>query len=555
MSSMTPRGDGPVASGLAALGRGDWTSARGHFAAALQQQETAEALEGLSEALWWLDDVAASFPPRRRAYALFRDSGEPCRAVRVALWLARTYIGAYGNVAVANGWLKRAERLVEDAGDCAERGWLEQLRSKMAPQAEAAADHAARAVDIARRHNDTDLEVWALSEQGRALVSMGRVDEGMAMLDEAVATATAGEARSLMVVGDTCCNMISACDRAADFERAIQWCEVVDDFTRRHHCVPIFHYCRVVYSGVLMARGRWEEAEAELQNATRAVQQGHPAQTSHSRSRLALLRVRQGRLEEAAELLAGLDNQRAAAEPLAALHLARGEAALAAVLVERRLQANGADDLVSAPLLGLLVEAKLAMGDGLSARAAAARLSAVAERCGRPAVHAAALFAQARVELDAGSLTGATTGLEKASAIFEDLGMPFEAAGARLEWARALAASAPEVAVRDGRQAQAAFERLGARLLADRAAALLRDLGAGSRPGPRVAGALTRREEEVLALVSHGLSNDEIGTRLFISAKTVEHHVGRILAKLSLRRRSEAVAWALRHPPSPPTAK
>jgi len=545
----------PVTSGQAALGRGDWSAARGFFEAALAGQETAAALEGLSEALWWLDDVGSSFPPRRRAYALYRDSGEPCRAVRVALWLARTYIGAYGSAAVANGWLRRAERLVEQAGECVERGWLEQLRSKMAPDAAAAALHAGRAVEIARRHGDTDLEVWALSEHGRALVSMGRVDEGMAMLDEAVVTATAGEARSLMVVGDTCCNMISACDRAADFERATQWCEVVDDFTRRHHCVPIFHYCRVVYSGVLIARGRWGEAEAELQNAARAVERGHPAQTVHSLSRLALLRVRQGRLEEAAELLAGHETQRVATEPLATLHLARGEAVLAAALVERRLPADGeGDDLLSAPLLPVLVEAKLAVADVDGARAAARRLAAIAERSRRPAVEAASLLAAARVDL-AGGGAPPTAIFEKACALFEELGMPFEAATARLEWAQAVAASANDVAAQDARQAQAAFERLGARIHADRAAALLRGLGSGSRPGPRVPGALTRREEEVLALLSHGLSNDEIGTRLFISGKTVEHHVGRILSKLSLRRRSEAVAWALRHPLPPPTEK
>jgi DNA-binding NarL/FixJ family response regulator len=133
--------------------------------------------------------------------------------------------------------------------------------------------------------------------------------------------------------------------------------------------------------------------------------------------------------------------------------------------------------------------------------------------------------------------------------------MPYDAALARLHWARALAGSAPEVAAEDARQALTAFERLGARPGADEAAALLRQLGLGSRPGPRLAGELTKREREVLALVSHGLSNPEIGTRLFISPKTVEHHVGRILGKLGLRSRAEAVAWALRHPLPDPGAR
>src|SRR6185436_8381348 len=98
---------------------------------------------------------------------------------------------------------------------------------------------------------------------------------------------------------------------------------------------------------------------------------------------------RQGRLEEATQLLAGIESQRVATEPLAALHLARGEAVVAAALVERRLQTHGSDDLTSAPLLQLLVEAKLAVGDVDAARDAAGRLAAIAERSRRPAVQAA----------------------------------------------------------------------------------------------------------------------------------------------------------------------
>ena len=133
--------------------------------------------------------------------------------------------------------------------------------------------------------------------------------------------------------------------------------------------------------------------------------------------------------------------------------------------------------------------------------------------------------------------------------------MAFDAAITRLEWARALIATDRGIAGEDVRWALSTFERLGARPHADRAAALLRELGAGSRPGPHVAGVLTRRENEVLELLSHGLSNLEIGGRLFISPKTVEHHVGRILSKLGLRNRAEAVAWVLRARPEKSDAK
>jgi hypothetical protein len=115
--------DDPIASGMAALSCGEWTTARTHFEGALAREETPEALDGLSDALYWLDEIETSLDRRTRAYVLYREQGNRCRAVRAALWLVWGHFGSYGNFAVANGWLQRAERLLQEAGDCAERGW------------------------------------------------------------------------------------------------------------------------------------------------------------------------------------------------------------------------------------------------------------------------------------------------------------------------------------------------------------------------------------------------------------------------------------------------
>jgi DNA-binding NarL/FixJ family response regulator len=120
--------------------------------------------------------------------------------------------------------------------------------------------------------------------------------------------------------------------------------------------------------------------------------------------------------------------------------------------------------------------------------------------------------------------------------------MPMELARSRLELAGALITDRPEVAMAEARAALDAFERLQAARLADAAAAVLRSLGVRSAAGARTDGLLTRREAEVLQLLGHGLSNPEISDRLFISRKTVEHHVGNILSKLGLRTRGEAAA-------------
>jgi DNA-binding NarL/FixJ family response regulator len=122
--------------------------------------------------------------------------------------------------------------------------------------------------------------------------------------------------------------------------------------------------------------------------------------------------------------------------------------------------------------------------------------------------------------------------------------MPYEAARARLDLANVNADTAAELAVEYARQALAAFEALGAALDADRTAALLRSLGVVPRVGAKGVGVLTRREREVLDLLAGGLSNPEIAARLHVSRKTASHHVSSILAKLHLRNRAEAAAYA-----------
>jgi DNA-binding NarL/FixJ family response regulator len=99
----------------------------------------------------------------------------------------------------------------------------------------------------------------------------------------------------------------------------------------------------------------------------------------------------------------------------------------------------------------------------------------------------------------------------------------------------------------EARTALEGFERLPATRHADEVAALMRSLGSHQPPGRRTTGSLTKREAEVLELLRHGLTNPEIADRLFISRKTVEHHVSRLLAKLGLRSRAEAAVHATKH--------
>jgi DNA-binding CsgD family transcriptional regulator len=124
----------------------------------------------------------------------------------------------------------------------------------------------------------------------------------------------------------------------------------------------------------------------------------------------------------------------------------------------------------------------------------------------------------------------------------------WRARGCPLEEARALA-DGDEDAVR---QAWAIFDRLGARPDAAMATQRLRALGArqlprGPRPTTRANPALlTERELEVLSLIVQGASNREIAARLFLSPKTVGHHVSSILGKLDVATRADAAEAATR---------
>jgi DNA-binding NarL/FixJ family response regulator len=266
--------------------------------------------------------------------------------------------------------------------------------------------------------------------------------------------------------------------------------------------------------------------------------------------RLADLRVRQGRLEEAAQLLERLEQHPNAVGTLAALHLARGELALGRDLLERTPEAQTMRSRRSAnrpwsdrcsPSWSMSTSKK-----GTSATPSRSPNACVVSpgRNGGPNLRAVAALAKGRAYIATGA--GRRTCLHEAMEGFTAAQLPMELALTRLEMARALLERSPEVAVAHAKAALEDFERLDAARHADAAAALLRSLGAPIRTGPKGIGALTRRETEILQLVGAGLSNPEIGHRLYISRKTVETHVGNLLSKLGLRNRAEVAAYAAR---------
>lgn len=537
----------PLAAGEAALASGDREGARAAFERALADGSSARAEEGLGRSLWWLKETEGAISHLERAYAAYREAGDVRRAAASALWLAREFASAYGNDAVSSGWIARAEGLLRGAGDVPEQGWLVLSRAERATDPEEIGRYADAALEVGRRLGDADLEAAALVRAGYAEVATGSVEAGMAMVDEALTASTGGEVRGLETIGDVICVGIAACELAADWQRIEQWGQAVEGWITAHNHVAVLGFCYACCAEMFIASGEWEMADGMLTEGLQAMQSANlRARCVHPASKLAELRVTQGRLEEAGQLLAGFEELPESTHALASLYLARGETAMAAAVLHRRLNAIGDANVLAAPFLSLLVEVQLAQGDGDGAEVTAGRLEGVAEASSLPRLVGMALFARGRVAASGGD-PEAPDLLGAAITAFAEQHLPLDAARARFELARVLARSQPEVAVGETRTALAEFERLGAPRLADAAASFLRERGVAGRTGPKNLGTLSRRETEVLALLGEGLTNAEIASRLFISTKTAGNHVSNVLSKLNLRSRTEAAAYSVKY--------
>ena len=427
-----------VRTGWTELGAGHWTSARQLFEAA---EPTAESLEGLSWAAWWLDDADVVFDAREQAYRRYRADGDDAGAARMATWLASDELDFHGSVAVAGGWLQRARRLLEPLEPGPEHGWLAFHEGYVAH----AGGDGARAVELAvvaaligRDFDVPDLEMLGLALQGAALVAAARVEDGMRCLDEATAAALAGEATIPISSAWTCCFLVSACTSVQDFERASEWCDRIAEFAERYGSRYMLGFCRAEYGAVDVWRGRWAEAEVLLEGSIEAFTRSRPAHAPGPIAQLAELRRRQGRAADAVRLLDGAGSSRGAQLCRARLALDAADPRTAIELVDRlRRQDPGPDQ---AQVLELLARAAIAAGELDRADTALAELRSLAELVGTGPLRAAA-------DLVDGMLAAARDDHERSRTLLEDAvdgyernGAPFEAAQARVELAAALAA-------------------------------------------------------------------------------------------------------------------
>jgi DNA-binding NarL/FixJ family response regulator len=520
-----------------------WVRACKEFAAADRATPlTVDDLESWAEAAQVVGRIDEAIAVLTRCFELRADAGEIHEATRATYWLWSAHVLARAELAIAAGWVERARALAEERG-ADEYGWL------LVPRAYGAigrGDYATaegllhRAVELGLGRGDIDLITIATTMRGRASLKLGSLENGLALLDQAMVRiltrSTSPRATSAMY-----CAAIGSCYEVQEIARATEWSVALDRWlgTLPQLGGAYFGNCRIYRAILMRLRGDWPRAEAELEQACRDLAVDGRLVAGHAWYELGELRRLQGNqgVEQAFEQATAFG--RSAQPGLALYRLSQGDAETAGaglrrVLAERKL---ASDRLV---LLPAAVEIFLATGRTEQAKDVVTELEKSAQTYPTTAVRAILESARGAVLLSEDRPADALARLRQASDRWRELDAPYETAlvGVRIGEACRLLGD-EEGALMELRAALATFERLGARPDASRVHLLL--------SGHDAHAVLSPRELEVLRLIVTGRTNAEIAAQLFLSERTVHRHVSNILTKLDVRSRTSAAMYAVQH--------
>ena len=457
----------PVPAGArSAFARHAWREAFETFATAQAERALAvEDIERLAESAWWIGRIDDCIAARERAYAIYMDRKQTRAAAAVAVRLAEDFFRRQAK-SLGNGWLKRAERLLDDVEECAEHGALLRLHAIRAlddGELDTALGLARRTADVAARFHDHDLQALALHDIGRMLVSKGELAQGMALIDEAMAAAVGGELGP-EVTGRIYCNMLGTCEKLADYQRAAEWSEEAQRWCGQHTESGFPGICRVHRAELMRLRGSWNDAETEALRAAQELQGFYHIAAGEAFYEIGEIRLRMGDGKRAEEVFhQAHELGREPVPGLALLRLVEGKIDSARGLIDRAVADRPAGSLDRARVLPARVQIALAAGDLDGARGSAAELDAIATAYGSTALRASAAQSRGAVHLAAGSGAAAVPDLRLACRLWQEVRLPYETASARLLLAGAYRATAcPEDAELELQTATSSLKALGA---------------------------------------------------------------------------------------------
>jgi DNA-binding CsgD family transcriptional regulator len=489
------------------------------FADRLAPAERAGLLDGRAYECYLSDQLDIAIEAQEEALACRRAAGSPLEEGDSLRRLAQMY-GFAGRATEAADTCHRAVAMLEELEPGRE---LAMAYGKLAQRynnwedRESAIAWGTRALELAERLGDSEITVYALVSVGSAEFP-GDWPEGLEKLARALELAQAAGLEDH--AGRAFVNLVWLAVRQRAFAIAERYLEAGLEYSGERG----LDYWRLVLlacrARLQLDHGRWTEAE-ETAVQVLGSPRNSPVPGVLAGVALSLVRARRGE----AEVWPVLDQALADAEPT-------GEVQQVGPVAAARAEA-----------------AWLEGRNGDAAKAAEATLELALRRSASWPIGELACWRR-RAGIDEPTPPGAAEpfALElagewaRAAEMWEEIGCPYEAA-------LALAGADDDDPLR---RALDALQRLGAQPAATIVARRLRERGARGLPrGPRAAtrqnpAQLTARELEVLGLVAEGLRNAEIAERLFLSEKTVGHHVSSILRKLDVHTRGEASAEAAR---------
>jgi DNA-binding CsgD family transcriptional regulator len=487
------------------------------FAGDVPPGRRAELLDRRAYECYLTGRVAEAIDARRLGLEEYRRIGDRLREGDTRRWLSRLAWFTCDN-ATAEDEARQAVELLEPLGPGRELAMaysnVAQLRMLAGDQA-GTLDWGRRAIDLAERLGETEILVHALNNVGVAEMR-GAGPGGAATLERSLELAR--EAGLEEHVARAYTNLGSVALRLQEYSLADRWLDLGIAYSHERDLDAWRLYMTGWQARSDLDQGRWEAAAGGAGDVLNRPVGATPTRITPLVV-LGLLRARRGDPEAWASLDEALDLARPTGElqRLAFVAAARAEARWLA----------GEDDAIGAETDGAL-----ALARELNDPRSIGELSLWRLRAG--VADAEDIAADGPFGLE---LAGEWKAAERA---WSAIGCPYEAA-------LALAAANDEQALR---RSVDALRALGARPAAARVARALRERGVRDVPkGPRAAtrsnpAGLTARELEVLALVAQGLRNAEIAAQLFVSQKTVGHHVSAILRKLDVRTRGQAASVA-----------
>jgi class 3 adenylate cyclase/tetratricopeptide (TPR) repeat protein len=425
-------------------------------------------LEALAKSAWWIGRSNECISAFERAYAAFIDTGDKAQAAFIALTLRREY-HAKLSPSVAQGWLRRAEQLLEGLEPVSvAHGYLAIAHGELAAFERGELDHALehfdRAVEIASGLDDRDLQAWSAMRRAYALAMSGRLDDSWALMEDVAASAIGGELGA-HTTGSVFCNVMAACRDSADYRRGAEWAEVSKNWCERQDIAGFPGICRVHRAEFMRLTGAWTEAGEEVLRATEELVDFLPAIAGTAFHELGEIRLRIGDLDAADEAFDQALELGDAGQPgRAQLLLARGSLDAAAASIRSALDDVAWDRLARARLLPAQADIARARGDADTSGAAAQELREIAEEFGTAAIRASAAHATGVTALVSEDRVEAAQRFREARKLWREIDAPYEASLETVALAETLAAAGDvEAAKLELGSARKTFARLGAR--------------------------------------------------------------------------------------------